>query len=269
MAIDMTTTRTRRGILAGAVGGVAAWVGTAVGRAMPARATDGEPLVVGTDNTATKMTRIINSGTDAQGDALVAWDAAEMVGGGLSAGGNGVSGENGNDGGCGVWGRSQGNGVGVLGWSQLLGTEFGIQLPARTGVYGRAIQDTTSVGVLGESAAGDGVRGTATSGAGVHAVASSGTGVYASSASGYALRTSGRLRLEKASGSATILSGRSSVTVTPGVDVVGSSLVLVTPRSDPGSRRLWATRDTTANTITIRVSSAVSSSLAVNWLVLG
>jgi len=39
--------------------------------------------------------------------------------------------------------------------------------------------------------------------------------------------------------------------------------------ADPGTRRLWYTTDVTANTIAIRVSSAVAANLAVGWLLLG
>ena len=55
----------------------------------------------------------------------------------------------------------------------------------------------------------------------------------------------------------------------PGPDVTTTSFVLLTPEADIGTRRLWYTTDATANTITIRVSSAVSASLAVGWLLLG
>jgi len=269
MAIDMTATRTRRGILAGVVGGVAAWAASAVGRTLPVRADNDNPVILGQDNTETKPTRILTSGTGDSASAFEAWDAGETYGGGFARGDGGVSGENDNPGGLGVWGRSTGGGTGVLGWSQLLGTEFGIAIPVKTGVYGRAIQDSTSVGVLGETNAGHGVRGTATGGSGVRGIATTGTGVYAITTSGYALRTSGRVRVDKASGSATITAGHASVTVTPGLDVTSASFVLLTPKSDPGTRRLWYTKDTTANTITIKVSSAVSTSLSVGWLLLG
>ena len=55
----------------------------------------------------------------------------------------------------------------------------------------------------------------------------------------------------------------------PGPGRDDASFVLLTPKADIGTRRLWYTTDATANTITIRVSSAVSASLAVGWLLLG
>jgi hypothetical protein len=151
--------------------------------------------------------------------------------------------------------------------------------PEETGVFGYANQDASAVGVLGVSNAGRGVVGTSDGGLGVRAASTTNYGLYATSSSGtaawlstttgYALRTTGRLRLEKASGVAVIATGTSSVVVSPGLDVTGGSFVLLTPKADIGSRRLWYTTDTAANTITIRVSSAVTANLPVGWLLLG
>ena len=123
--------------------------------------------------------------------------------------------------------------------------------------------------MLGKTTVGQGVRGEATSGLGVRGYATSGVGGRFDATTGYALQTVGRLKVEKASGVATILATKSTVTVTPGLDVTTTSFVLLTPKADIGTRRLWYTTDATANTITIRVSSAVTTSLAVGWLLLG
>lgn len=57
--------------------------------------------------------------------------------------------------------------------------------------------------------------------------------------------------------------------MTPALDVTTTSFVLLTPKGNLGGRSLWYTTDATANTITIRVSSAVTANLAVGWLLLG
>jgi hypothetical protein len=73
----------------------------------------------------------------------------------------------------------------------------------------------------------------------------------------------------KASGVAVINAGERSVTATPGLDVTADPLVLLTPRTDLGSRRLRCTTDGTAGTFTIRVSSALAARVAMGWLLLG
>jgi hypothetical protein len=279
MAIDASGMRTRRGILAGAFGGLAAWAASAVGHTLPVRAADG-PVILATDNTETKSTRILNSGTDS---AFEAWNAAETVGGGISAGGSGVTGENQTPGGCGIWGRSQGNGVGVFGWSQAVGTEFGIQLPTKTGIFGRAIQDATAIGVRGESTSGRGVQGTATTGFGVRASAAAGTGVYATATtgtavyaatgglkSGTALRTVGKVRFDNSVGIATVAAGNSSITVTPGIDLTATSAVVATLQG-PAGGALVARVSTNATTdkFTIYLTRSTTVAAKVAWHVFG
>ena len=96
-----------------------------------------------------------------------------------------------------------------------------------------------------------------------------GPAVWATATNGYAVRGSGRLRFEKVSGVATIPAGSTGVTVNPGVNVVGSSFVLLTPKANIGSRGLWFTTNSTANTFRIRMSSKRSSNTKVAWLLLG
>jgi len=157
-------------------------------------------------------------------------------------------------------GKSQGNSTGVLGFSGAGGDG----LPAaraKTGVFGQATQDASSRGVLGVAHAGDGIRGEATSGAAVRGTASS--------KAGYAFRGSGRVRLEKVSGVATIAANATSVTVTPGTDVTATSFVLLTAQSNIGTRSLYYTVDAAADTVTIHMSSTRTSSTLVAWLLLG
>lgn len=159
----------------------------------------------------------------------------------------------------GLLARSRGNSAGVLGFSGGLASAVPTT-PAKTGVFGQAAQDSGSRGVWGKSEAGEGVRGDATSGVGLSG--------NASSAAGYGIRSSGRVRFDKVSGVATLAAGTTSKVITPGTDVTADSFVLLTPGADIGTRRLWFTKDTAANTITIRMSSSRTSATSISWLLL-
>lgn len=111
-----------------------------------------------------------------------------------------------------------------------------------------------------DAASGDGTA--------VRANGGSGFAVYATASEGWALSTHGRLDISTA-GVATIPAGSTSKLVYGGVDITSSSFVLLSPGNDIGSRRLWWTRDTAGNSITIHMSSSRSSSTKVSWLLLG
>ena len=169
----------RRALLAGALGGIGAWAASAIGRASPVRAANGDPMLVGNAHTATAETKITNSTTI----DTVLW--------GASSSGVGVSGTSSSN--FGVYGSStsytgilgsSSTGIGVVGGSQatnqagVLGRSFGSStgvygaseggsLPAakaKTGVYGYAAQGSASQGVWGHSPAGNGVVGSTTTG---------------------------------------------------------------------------------------------------------
>jgi hypothetical protein len=156
-------------------------------------------------------------------------------------------------------GKSQGNSTGLLGFSGASNAALPTAR-AKTGVFGMATQDSSARGVVGVSTNGQGVRGEASGGAALYGTVSS-TG-------GYAIRGSGRVRFDKVSGVATIAANATSVTVTPGTDVTTESFVLLTAKANIGSRSLYFSTDTTANTITIRMSSSRTSSTPISWLLL-
>lgn len=134
--------------------------------------------------------------------------------------------------------------------------------PPKVGVYGFASQDGTSRGVVGRSTSGQGVRGEVTTGAALYG--------SASSKSGFALKTSGRLSLGKVSGVATIAAGATASAAIPtGVAIATTAYVVVSPQSDPGTRRFWATKDTTADTVTVRTNTTSASAIKVAWLLIG
>lgn len=158
--------------------------------------------------------------------------------------------------GRGVVGSSAG-GTGVHGFS---GTSAAP--PAKVGVYGHAAQDSTARGVLGRSTSGQGVRGEATTGAALYG--------SASGKSGFALKTSGRLSLGKVSGVATIAAGATASPAIPtGVAIASTAYVIVSPQSDPGTRRFWATKDTATDTVTLRTNTTSASAIKVAWILVG
>jgi len=174
------------------------------------------------------------------------------------------------------WGvAASGVRVGIIGW---LGSDAeGIRYQAdNIGVAG--ISDT-GTGTYGSTQSGSGLRGAADTGTGTAGDTQSGTGVAGhgqeriagsfDTETGIALKTTGRLSLLKTSGIATIPAGTRSKNITPGVDILSSSFILLTPRSDLGTRRLWVTTDATSNRFTIRLSSNIWSSVKIGWLLIG
>jgi hypothetical protein len=157
--------------------------------------------------------------------------------------------------------RSAADGTGLLGFSGGFMSPWPVAA-AKTGVYGYAAQDATARGVYGRTTAGRGIVGQATSG----------TGVYATATSGYALRAVGRVRLDKCAGIATIAATKSSVVVTPGIDLVSTSAVVATLQGSAGSATTTVSRcvvDATANTFTIYLTKAATAKVTVAWIVLG
>jgi hypothetical protein len=175
-----------------------------------------------------------------------------------------------------VLGASSSSGPGVAGaWSNdVEPARPGLPVPKETGVYGVASGLEGSplpggTGVHGFAPEGRGVFGRSTTGQGVRGASVSGTAGAFESTAGYALSTAGRVRFTKVSGVAALAAGTSSKTVTPGVDLTTASFVLLTPRGNLGGRGLWYTVDHSANRFTIRVSSPVTTSVGIGWLVLG
>ena len=301
MEIDSTTPRSRRVLLAGALGATAVTVAAAIGRPDLVRAANGETVLVGGQYDAT-LTTGFDAGTSGRMALKGESDSAYGVFGnsisshgvhGASGSSNGVVGYSKED--TGVYGassstnrpatigRSQGDSTGVFGWSSQPG-DARPTAPARTGVYGYAAQDATATGVRGESTTGRGVVGVAASGIGVRAHAPTGTGVSASTTSGTgvyattgglksgtALRTVGRVRFDNSVGIATIAAGTSSVTVTPGIDLTATSAVVATLQGDAGGsttvKRI--SMNPTTDMFTIYLTANATTAVKVAWHVFG
>jgi hypothetical protein len=176
-----------------------------------------------------------------------------------------------------MFAQSNGNSTGIHGMSGLGDTT----IRPKTGVFGEARQDSGSRGVWGYSPAGQGVRGESTIGRGVHGQATSGLGVrgfatsgvglWGEAGTGYALRTNGRVRLDKSAGQATVASGTASVSVNPGIDLTSASAVVATLNGDAGGSTAVkrVAIDMAANTFTIYLTANAAASVKVAWLVLG
>lgn len=241
----------RRALLAGTLAGIGAWAVSAVGRASPVRGAgdDGAAVVIGGGYPdARSQTTIANQANNAS----VLWVASNAdLGNGTGVAITGFSAKNiGVDAWgplhTGVRGRSD-SGTGVIGRSE---TWIGVDgIGGHVGVIGSAGGSATGTGVLGHSAGGVALDG--------------------ETLTGFALRTNGRLKIEKVSGVAAISAGSTSKTVTPGVDVTAGSFVLLTPKVNLGGRSLWFTNDPTANSFTIKMSSKRSSATRIAWLLLG
>jgi hypothetical protein len=265
MTLDTTPSpaRSRRAIVMGALGGLAALAVNAV-RPLEARAGVDGDVVLNTTNAGTSTTGIQNT----TNSATVFFAASYGGGNGLTGSSQsaiGVSGLSSTS--IGIFGSSQTDSVGVLGYSG------GVNPPPRvkTGVYGIATQDANSRGVWGTAYAGRGVFGEATSGLGVRGFAQSGVGLSGEATTGYALRTKGRVRLDQSAGITTVAAGTATKLVTPGIDLTSTSAVVATLNGDAGGsvavKRVSI--NTTANTFTIVLTGNAASSVKVAWLVLG
>jgi hypothetical protein len=169
--------------------------------------------------------------------------------------------------GTGVRGTS-GSNTGVIGYS---GTAQNTPTTlVDTGVYGYAVDTSSAKGVLGVSLSGRGVQGQATSGLGVRGYATSGVGLSGEATTGYALRTTGRVRLDKSAGKTTIAAGSSSVVVNPGIDLTSTTVVIATLNGNAGGSTTVkrVALDTAANTFTVYLTAASTAPVAVGWLVL-
>ena len=142
MTDELTYPRSRRALLAGAIGAAAAMIATALGRPDLVRAADGETVVVGGEYTASSQT-------------------------GFDTGSSGAPA---------LLGNSNAH-IGVIGTST---SSFGVagSSASLSGVHG---QSTSGSGVDGASTSGSGVSGNSGSGYGVAASSGSGCGVGATS----------------------------------------------------------------------------------------
>lgn len=279
MSMDEATRRTRRQVLAAALGAGAASVAAAVSRPAEALAADGAPVLLGRANTSTDTTTITSTdtflgmqvtsagsglqGSGQRGGLSGQAFAADGVGvGGYATNaagkGRGVFGVANAADGVGVLGVSNANSTGVFGWS-FTGAATLPANPDKTGVYGYAAQDTAAKGVVGQTTVGTGVQGTATSG----------TGVRAASDTGTALAVSGRATFSR-SGRASIAANRSYVDVVIPGGLAPTAFVVATLETYRSGVWVAAARKNypVAGTVRIQLNKVASTTAAttVGWI---
>jgi len=178
-----TTRRSRRVLLTGVMGGIAAWAAGALGRSSPVRAGVDGDLVLDVVNTVTSLTGLVNNTSNSTVFSSVSNQAGTGVSGYSQAGvgvyaqstvGTGLYGFS-NDGTAvvgfnnqtvsnpAVRGASRGLGTGIQGWSGSSPSSPPAAKP-QTGVFGYSAQSTSSRGVWGETTGGIGVYGRAVNG---------------------------------------------------------------------------------------------------------
>jgi len=234
-------TKSRRALLAGALGGLGAVAAAAVGRVSPVRAANGDTVTVGNSFNGTANTTISTTSASAWIGNSSATGADALLGNATALTGSA----------WGVRGISQSaTGSGVVGQAaSTTGSNYGVQ---------GSSSSHSGIGMFGTSP-GTGVRGESFG---------AGTGVVASNLDGVALRATGRLKFST-SGVATINGGATSRTITPGVDINPSSFVLLTPKANIGTRALWFTTDGPNEHFTIHMSPSRGVATKVAWLLVG
>ena len=311
MAIDSGTGTTRRKVLAAALGAAGAYAVSAIAGVAPVAAVANGNVQLGagvadTDNDSAAQTQV--RGTT---DGMVAFSAVQSGSGtglyGYTLSGTGVLAVGGSSGngldarssmGTGAIGASF-SGIGVYGYSGStvappVGAVAGVVAVGGGSCVGLYAQSTSGTGAIGASFSRNGVYGysgstaapfVAGAVAGVLAVGGgSRTGLDARSTtgtagrfatgglkSGLALQTIGRVRFDNSVGIATIASGTSSVTVTPGIDLTATSAVVATLQGDAGGsttvKRVVV--NATADTLTIYLTANATAAVKVAWHVFG
>jgi hypothetical protein len=157
-----TKSPSRRAMLAGALGGLGAWAATAIGRASPVRAADGDIIHVGDELTGSSVTRISTAihafwGDSDSGIGVTGTSNSNTGVYGRALTGFGVWGDSNTSDRPAVIGRAQGDGTGLFGFSGSSNVLPPVK--AKTGVYGVAQQDSASRGVYGFSPRGHAIHG--------------------------------------------------------------------------------------------------------------
>jgi hypothetical protein len=299
MAVSTFIPRSRRAVLAGALGAAAASLAATLGRPRSVAAADDEAMLVGGEYTSTSVTKITNT---TNGATVIEGSSTTGVGvRGQSSGNYGVAGISSSfvgtyghsESSWGVYGTSTssiglsgrsygvdmpatvgqayGHSTGVLGYS---GTGGLSAAPAKTGVYGYAAQDADARGVWGRSTAGRGVYGQSSSGQGVRGFSSTGVALYGSTSDpkkGAGLRVVGKVRLDHCAGVATVIAATNSTTVTPGVDLTSTSAVTATLMGSAGGTTTVhrVALDTATDQFTIVLTANAASNVKVAWHVFG
>ena len=190
--VTPTGPRSRRALLAGALGGLAAWAASTAARVSPAEAAAGDPIRMGRLNKASSTETTLQTKTSGAAYLVNQIGAGAAVRG-VSTTGRAVVGVAGHDG-TGVFGFSP-NHDGVVGQTDRGRAVAGLGGENGTGVWG---QSQDFVGVYGRTVSGVAVNGLSTgSGAAIAGLATGdGIGVSGHSNGGYAGHFTGWVLVE-------------------------------------------------------------------------
>jgi hypothetical protein len=273
MAIDTTTQRSRRALLLGAAGGVAAAVAGGLGLPTVVDAHDPDDVRLGSDNSAGGLTTIINTdgsafagyasgtGTGVLGNSVAAPGVAGSGVVGLANSGYGVVGQS--NSGPGVYALSTENN-GVLAYSQTPTASgvYGENFRAGYGITGRSNAPALIAGAGAAASLGDNTA----DGIGVWARSAHGIALFADAANSDAvsLKATGVAQFKR-SGKLTVAAGSGSVTRT-GIRIDPGTLVLATLQQDrPGVFVRSAVPNAAGDSFTVRLNKAVGSDTMVGW----
>jgi hypothetical protein len=181
----------RRTLLAGALGALAATVATALGRPAPADAAAGSTLVIGSEanNAGSANTQLLTNSSVVAFKLLQQGPGTALMGYATPASGatRGVYGRTDSPNGFGVQGRNAGAAGSGAAVQAIGGNNIGVDASTdnntRYAVKG-VNNGVNGTAIFGDSAGGTGVYGNAPSGTGVRGVSSGGYGMYGSSSSG-------------------------------------------------------------------------------------
>jgi hypothetical protein len=294
---EQETKQTRRSVLGLAVAAAIGALAAAAGRAVPARAADGDPVIAGQQVSAESATMISSSSLGAVpvfGVSSSAPGATVLRGVGTGGGGYGVLGEAGGDRSVGVGGHSD-VGEGVSGSSDNGVAGVVGSSPNTTGVYAQSPGDRAAA-LIGVAKPGgtalmaysgyisiydhlpaarpdtavyayaNGAKDVPSAQAvGVYGVSGIGIGVYAKADTGTALYVDGRARFRR-SGRVYVPARSSHVTVTMS-GVTTSSWVIATPQQNRTGVFVQAVVARTGS-FTIYLSKTVSLRTLVGYLVI-
>jgi hypothetical protein len=228
-----TVQKSRRALVVGAAGGVAALAAQTLGTTH-AQAANGDPLILGQSNSASAPTEL----TTSAGQGLIVH----------SDDNNGVQASTGHA-----------SGAGVLGTSN-----------SQTGGYGVAGFSSKGYGVLGQSRDSFGVYGQSETSFGVHGAATGATGVAVSAVANpgaTALRVQGPAEFDR-SGTVTVPARSSSVTKT-GITLSSRSLVFATLQENRrGVFVQAAVPNPSAGSFKVHLNKKVGAATRIGWFVI-
>lgn len=259
MAVDESTLRSRRAVLATAAAAAVGSIAHALGAPQASRAANGDPVVVGESHAGTAETAIAVTGAEVAAIRGTSPGGVGIVG----TGGTGVYGETSLEAGLGVAAKNTHTGAGATGLYAHSPNGVGIHghTLAGTGVAGGG---TTGVAGLGWET---GVRGQSTSGTGVLGTGQVGVHASASSLGFIGLKVDGRAVFEL-SGTISIATGKDRASSQDGLPVHPGSVVVAVVQTGDG--KAWVRKVVPKHgSFTVIVNKTVSRTTRVAWIAFG